>query len=366
MRKGTKKIRYVTLPDGNSYYVYDLDVDMFGKIKRIYGHTEGELKEKIDKALQDREVILMAKMPASDDLKSWVQFYLKTAVGQLALSTVKRYAVLCENSLYGSHIDINLKDLDQTKISAFIVSLLQSRSKDSVLEIDEIIRRTFDLAKRCGRVDFIPEKTTLPADNALKNRVVGGYIPSPAELDILLDFCLLDDCKKYSTKELVIAFMLLSGLRVNEILPLKISDFHISKDDYSDNNFIAVGDRKFSLDKRTVQWLKEQEKKQKIYIYTYSYDETTGINTRINDADALVFTNKGAQMIASNIQHTLRLICNRCGLNMGINTLTVFKGMVARLLNEGMSADAIAQRYGITKKRVLQIGEEAEVCRLLN
>ena len=51
---------------------------------------------------------------------------------------------------------------------------------------------------------------------------------------------------------------------------------------------------------------------------------------------------------------------------MGINTLTVFKGTVARLLNEGMSADAIAQRYGITKKRVLQIGEEAEVCRLLN
>ena len=45
MRRGTKEIRKV-FTGSREYYVYDLDKDFFGKSKRIYAATEGELLHK--------------------------------------------------------------------------------------------------------------------------------------------------------------------------------------------------------------------------------------------------------------------------------------------------------------------------------
>lgn len=62
MRRGTKEIRKV-FTGSREYYVYDLDKDFFGKSKRIYAATEGELKEKIAAAEAERTAVLETYRP---------------------------------------------------------------------------------------------------------------------------------------------------------------------------------------------------------------------------------------------------------------------------------------------------------------
>lgn len=359
MRKGTKKIRYVTLPDGNSYYVYDLDEDFYGKIKRIYAKTEGELQEKIKKANEDRERILLAKMPVTEDLKSWVQFYLKTQVGKLATPTIKRLAVLSENTINQSELNISVKQLSEEKIRSYLLTLAQTYPMESVQECEDLIRNALMLAGKANLCDISLEKIDYSSVITGENRVIKGYVPSKKELDILLEFCLLDDCTKYSTKELVITFILMTGLKAQEILNLKTSDINISQ------KKIYIGKRSFPLSDDAVQWLTEQERKQRIKVSEYDYDEQTGIHTKVNDNE-LVFTNRGKSITQNNTSYTLRIICQRCGLPLGITLLMIHKAFIANEYSRGVSVKKLAKNYGYTPEGIVRIAQEAQVSQLLH
>ena len=359
MRKGTKKIRHVTLPDGNSYYVYDLDEDFNGKRKRVYGKTEAELQEKINKAKEDREKILLAKMPVTEDLKSWVQFYLKTQVGKLASTTVKRLAVLAENTIYKSEINVSVKELSADKIRSYLLGLAQSYPMDSVQECENLIRNALQLAGKANLCDITLEKVDYSLVVTGENRVVKGYIPSKKELDILLEFCLLDDCTKYSTKELVIAFILMTGLKAQEVLAMRTADFHLSQ------KKVRIGKRDFTLSDDTVKWLREQEQKQRIKVSEYDYDEQTGIHTKIADNE-LVFMNRGRAISQNNTSYTLRIICQRCGLPLGITLLMIHKSFIESEYSRGVTAKKLSKQYGYSAESIMKIVQETEISRMLN
>ena len=359
MKKGTKKIRHVTLPDGNSYFVYDLDEDFYGKIKRIYAKTEGELQEKINKAKEDREKILLSKMPVTEDLKSWVQFYLKTQVGKLAASTVKRLAVLGENTIYQSNLNVSVKELSEEKVRSYLLTLAQTYPMNSVLECEDLIRNALILAGKANLCNITLEKVDYSSVITGENRVIKGYIPSQKELGILLEFCLLDDCTKYSTKELVITFILMTGLKATEILAVRTSDININQ------KKIRIGKRDFVMSEDAANWLKEQEKKQRINLSDYDYDEQTGIYTKARDNE-LVFTNKGKAITQNNTSYTLRIICQRCGLPLGITLLMIHKAFIANEYERGVSAKKLAKNYGYTPEGIVKIAQEAQVSQLLH
>lgn len=354
-RKRLNNIR-VAQVNGNKYFVYDLEEDTLGKRKRIYAKTEGELKEKIEQAAKEKDMSLNSKIPKTDDLKSWVIFFLKASVGKNAAPIIKRWAKISENAIYNSQINKNISEISSQEIENFILDSLNTFPEENVRDLEQILRGVFEISSKTGRTKISFPEIKFPEE---KTSVNEKYYMTDTELDILLKFCFLDDCKKYSKKELVITLALLTGIKCSDLLKLTRSDFCLSQ------NCIRLRDEQIPLSRTATEWLEEQERRGVMQISTYHYDPETSINTKIGDGTELVFCFDGKKLLSSNVQHTLRLLLVRCGLPKGITMLTIHKSFLVNEIRRGVPVDTIAKRYGYSKRTVETMLDEAEISFML-
>ncbi len=355
---GRKKLNNIRIAEvgGNKYYVYDLEEDSLGKRKRIYAKTEGELKEKIEQAKAEKDASLLSQIPKTDDLKTWVIFFLKVSVGKYAAPIIKRWAKISENAIYSSQINKNISEISPKEIKDFILSSLDVFPEENVKDLEQVLRGVFEISNRVNRTKISFPEIEFPEE---KSSVSEKYYMTETELDILLKFCLLDDCKKYSKKELVITLALFTGIKCSDLLKLTRSDFCLNQ------SYIQLGERQVPLSKTAVEWLEEQERRGVMQISTYRFDPETCISTRISDGTEPVFCFDGKMIISSNVQHTLRLLLVRCGLPKGITMLTIHKSFMVNEIKRGVPVDVIAKRYGYSQKSLVNMLDEAEISFML-
>ena len=149
MRRGTKEIRKV-FTGSREYYVYDLDKDFFGKSKRIYAATEGELKEKIAAAEAERTAVLETYRPVGKKLSDYVRFYFKCAVTQEAIPTIKKLTTLFDNAVFDSPIDKNIDEITQEDMQKFYNTIVLKFEQVNIDKITDVLKKTFTLAKEAG------------------------------------------------------------------------------------------------------------------------------------------------------------------------------------------------------------------------
>lgn len=160
MRKGTKKIRKV-FTGTQEYWVYDLDEDEFGKRKRLYAKTEGELKQKIEQAEKEKREKIARYKPKTSLLSDYVRYYFKNAVGNIPSREIKRLLKMFEKIVFGSEIDKDMNTITTKEMQDFYAALIEKYPYESVQEIDKILRKTYTLANQDGVSNFNYDEVTI-------------------------------------------------------------------------------------------------------------------------------------------------------------------------------------------------------------
>ncbi len=304
---------------GNEYYVYDLPTDIFGKRKRLYGKTEEEVKRKIKEYEEHREM-LKNQFPEGSRLKDFVLHYFRnSAAGSISGTRTMQLVNLFENAVFDSSIDRDMNELTAEEIQDFYKTLLKRYAVDTVKDIDIVMGNVFEMARSAGRTDFDYTSVVFPEQE--EAAVCPEYYASAEELDKLLEFCLMDNCRKYKANELFLTFVLLTGLAFTDVKKIPCKDVDLSVPQ------LVTNGRVFPLDKRTAEWLKKMDGEEKLHISNYSEGEML-----FNDT--------------ANFRVTMDLILNQCGLPKGISRKSLHQACIVRLLENGAQPSELYKKYG--------------------
>lgn len=353
MRKGTKKIRKVCTGTGE-YYIYDLDEDAFGKRKRIYGKTEGEVRQKVEAAMQERKMAVSAYKPKTKKLSDYVTYYFKNAIGKIPSADIKRFIALFERAVFGSELDRDMDTISETDMQEFYEALVEKFPLVSVQEIDTILQKTFEISNAEGITNLSFENVKIPTDKEVKTTV--DYILTPEEFEDMLSFCISDNCTRYGKNELIITFSMLTGLKFPDLKTLKNGDIDL------ENGAFTCKGRSIPMTERCTAWLK-QCADLGLLLTTEATDDSAGISRYTCDKDALLFVNSnGVSPTIQSICYTIVSITKRCGLPKGISGKTLCKSYVVSELEHGTSAGELCQRLGYkTQRQIIDIKDEYEV-----
>lgn len=361
MRKGTKSIRRVCT-GSQEYYVYDLDEDAFGKCKRLYAKTEGELKEKIEAAEQERKRLVLAYKPKTKKLSDYVLYYFKNAVGSVSSTNIKKQIKLFENAVFGGSFDRDIDTITKEDIQEFYNNLSEKFPAQSVKDIDTVLQKTFELSNMEGITEIDFQGIVVPEGNGSSSKV--SYILDPNEFENLLSFCIDDNCTRYGRNELIIVFSMLTGLKISSLKKLTSENIDL------ETKTVYCERRTIPLSERAVSWLVSQAKAGNVPVSVPEEmidEEGTGISRYTCKGDEVLFTNSNnASPTMQSVQSTLTSIANRCGLPKGITGKTLCKSYVVSELSNGTSAEDLCNRLGYkTQLSIKEIQDEYEVRKLL-
>lgn len=331
MRRGTKTIRKV-FTGSKEYYIYDLDKDFFGKTKRLYADSENELKEKIAAAEAERKVILETYRPVGKKLSDYVCFYLKCSISKSAMVDIKRLTVLFENAVFDSKIDKNIDEITENEIQEFYNGAVLKFQEDSIKEITKVLEKTFILAGQSGieiQFDLSKIKKNVPDARIVQS----PYIMTPKEYELMLSYCISDDCTRYGVNELAIIFLMMTGLKFADVKQIKIKDVD------TENKVVTIGEKQYLLSDKCVSWLNMQVKSGKIPAIT-------------PENERLLFVNSyGRELTSQSFHTTVSKITKRCGLPKGIAGKTIRKAYFVSELANGVLPQELMERLHLSNIR---------------
>lgn len=343
MRRGTKEIRKV-FTGSKEYYIYDLDKDFFGKTKRLYADSEGELKEKIAAAEAERKVILETYRPVGKKLSDYVCFYFKCSISKSAMVDIKRLTVLFENAVFGSKIDKNIDEITEEEMQEFYNGAVLKFQEDSIKEITKVLEKSFVLAKQSGvetQFDLSKIKKSVPDARTVQS----PYIMTPKEYELMLSYCISDDCTRYGVNELALIFLMMTGLKFADVKQLKVNDLDM------ENKTVAIRGEKYSLSEKCVSWLDMQIKSKKI-------PEVTPEN------DRLLFVNSyGRELTSQSFHTTVSKVTKRCGLPKGIAGKTIRKAYFVSELDKGVLPQELMERLRLPNVREILSAQDEYMIR---
>lgn len=357
MRKGTKKIRKV-FTGSNEYYVYDLDEDAFGKRKRIYGKTEGEVRQKIEAAMEEKEVMVSAYKPKTKKLSDYVMYYFKNAVGKIPSRDIKRLIALFERAVFGSELDRDIDAISETDIQEFYTALVEKFPLASVKDIDAVLRKTFELSNAEKVTSLSFDNVSIPVERA---KAATDYIMTPEEFEDMLSFCIADNCTRYGKNELIIVFCMMTGIKLSALKTLQIKDVDI------ENGTLSCEGRDIPLSERCVSWLRQCADAGLLFASAELGKDSTGISRYTCKENDLLFINSnGVSPTLQSIQTTIFSITKRCGLPKGITGKTLCKSYVISELERGTTEEELCRRLGYrTSRSINDIRDEYEVRKIL-
>lgn len=336
MRK-KKQIRQVHT-GGGLYYVYDLDMDAMGKVRRVYGRTEAEVKEKIEKAKEERQLALSFQKPNNTNLKEYVMFYFKNVVGQVRASKIKQQINLMDNAVFHSKMNRDILSITPDDVAGFYVKLSEKYSYQNLKDIADILQKTFELAAASGLAVADISEVPIPQKEVAK-QIQSGYIMTGKELEQLRDFCIKENCVRYGRNEMLLLFCLFTGLRYQKVFGLRGCDVDLAK------HTVAVNGIDFPLSEKCCQWLEQARQSQMLEIP--SAEECAEGGVGITRYTNVLFTNaKGKSPSVTALQYTLSSILNQCGFPAGINSKTIHQAVILSELENGVSEQELARRYG--------------------
>lgn len=328
MQKGTKKIRHVNTGTGD-YYVYDLDEDAFGKRKRLYGKTEAELKEKIEQAEKERELVLASQRPQSKKLSDCVRFYFKSSIGKINASDIKRLLTLFENTVKDSDIDRNIDELTADDIQRFLDKSSEIYHRQSVMELRGHLQKVFELYEQ--NIDFDSIRINDDAQPA-------SCIITPSEYEEVIEYCLLDNCTKCGQNERLFLFCLFTGVSFTQAKKLNLEDLDF------ENKTFRIEKTVYPLSDKACGWLQEQI-----------------LAGTLNEKPLFINGNNVSPSLQS-IQSTVDAITKHLGLPKGLTSKTITKSYIVWRIQNGASAEELTKYFGYKDKfKVQKIYDEYKV-----
>ncbi len=345
MSKSNRKIRKVEL-DGREYYGYELDKAVYGIRKRLYAETEEELQQKIRQADNDRFQSLLNGLPSKPTLKNYAELYFKYNIGTVSVTELKAEILLVKNAVYGSAIDIDVRNLTHEKLQEFYETLSEKYHGDDIERLHEILKKIFVVAERTGVNVPDLENWQVPdkQDEKIQKDVLTEY-----ELKVLLDTCLT----VHKQNMWGIIFSLYTGIKFSEVMKIRNSDFHFKE------QFVLSKNCLVPMSDECMNWLEQMipekafsgQKNQKEYVTKlYNNPEQRKIFVKgwlEQNPDELFFTNRNGNPVRyDTATKLLRSVVSQCGLSKNITLILLHKSFIAKEIKNGVSKKELRKRYG--------------------
>lgn len=323
----------------NKYFACDIK-DVFGKRKRIYSATMGELKEKLDKIAIEKERALTMQKPTDKNFFEYIKFYLKNAGGsQLHGKVIIRMLNISENVIKNSIIDKPIKKITDEDLYVFFTETVSKCVKGTADVVVELLQKTYELAVKLGDIDesFMSNLEF----NGKSDRTSFKIILSPQKFERLLNAVINNKSAKRNINECLIAFSMLTGFPYSSFENLKTKDVLLE-----DKKFILRG-KTIDMTERTYKWLKL--KKEKGFLLSGNEDELVFLNSRN------CFPN------ANQIASSLKFFYGKYGADKGLTPTALYKSYVVNELSKGKTSKELAKYFETTVDAIEEIAEEYKV-----
>ncbi|MDE5557431.1 MAG: tyrosine-type recombinase/integrase [Ruminococcus sp.] len=375
-----KKVRLIE-QNGSSYYMYPFSKkDTGGKDKKIYGKSEEELRDKVMAFYKEMRAVPEVQTTL---LKDYVDYWAKKSFGIIETPEIVKILNLFNVMVYGS-LNTDISKITLEDMQNFYRKMQREFPFENVQRIDSSLRAVFEYAKKDGIENFdfseIPPCTEQDCGSEM---CPVEYLPTAEQQKHLLEYCRADTNTKRSSWLLV--FTLMTGLLASKAVKIQYKDCNFA------NKQVTVSLTKnvfpFLLNDEVISWLKsiiveravEEAVKNKCLPETL---ERYGMTSDMVDAknpvqeqvvfnicnnpqyrdifianymeqkpENYIFVNKNFKpVIINNLQHTLDIVCRKCGLPSGITPAALHKAFIAKELEEGKSIDNLKKRYGYVNK----------------
>ena len=313
MRKGTKTIRKVST-SGGEYYVYDLDPDIHGKRRRLYGKTLKELDRKIKRAQKEKEAILKRQTPVSSSLSAFAEYYFKCIETEKMPTVLQREYKWYESTIKGSEIDVEVTDTNfQDTLTAYYQKIMANFNSQAQAEIFGILKGIENTAKKLKAIpkdaDWkVPEpRSTTEWDFK--------HILSEDELNTLINYCVEDKCKKFSINEAFILLVSLTGISLADAMRLKAKDVKFTEHgaDITTRGTTKRRETIIKADERFKQIVKSLSR--------------SGI-FNLKSPDELFVVTGDKKIFYTSVTNTLKRIGDYCGFPDGVTMSNLHKAVV--------------------------------------
>lgn len=319
--------------------------------KRVYGETLAEIKENI--LLEESKIRnkLSYQRPDSNLLSDVMEYYFKIELIHRNPRDFESTIQAFRNAVKGSEIDKDIKTLTSDDLTKYFKRIVYIYHLEKVLLIYETLKKAVDffLLEKIAYINLddvvLPEKDTL---------FISNYIPTPKELDDLVNALNGRRTNYYSPIKYLIEFMIMTGIKSSILLNVKPEDFNLAEKTLS----LRYGSREcvFELKDEWIDWLKAVEEKGGIRItrYTNSPDETA------------FFNENGTNISSTNARNFLIHVLLINGLPDGITLASIHKGVIVKLYDSGVSEQELKRKYFLRyRQQVKDFKSEYQAQRLL-
>lgn len=272
-----RKVRKVIMR-GIEYYVLDILVD--GKVKMVYGHTEEELRRKVQKTVNAAEVEYIKLIPTIGTLSDYISYFIRG---------LERFGTnINEGSIYQRFYDgsneesfmINRLMIEHySNINKMVISQLKFFKK-SIVKLTDKEYQMLNTYCSCfynydikSELDYLIKNAVYLANKVNQNAVIYNsevflkkisvpsekYFLNKEEYNAVIDY-LLSHKEINTDNQGALTLLYFTGIKVQEALDVKGKDIDFSA------HTLTVGEREIDLDNRCISWLKEM-KENKVYSF---------------------------------------------------------------------------------------------------
>lgn len=356
---GTKAIHKV-ITSGGEYYAYDVAKED-GKTKRLYAHTEQELVEKIKAYEEGREYQNSFRIPSVNDVQAFVKFYFVSAVGKISPVKLKKLAAISKTVLIDSPFGKrDISEITPLDIEDYLKETMKRLPLGSVKDLDETLRRTFELTNSLGRTSISYPEISLTKESVTNNSSPLKHYPSHEEIQKLIDYCVYDDCSSVKNSPLIV-FCFSSGVHITDAVDLTPDNFHMSE------KVVQIGARSVPLSDWLCEYLRDKDGRGIISLTRYRYNSENGIYVLKSPSCEWAFPKyTGEKQNSNNIHKSIQIIVNKCGMDKRISAGSVYKAILADKYSSGIPVAELEREYGLTKAQIKRIYDSVETARLLD
>ncbi len=337
MRKGTKKIRRIFNGE-KYYYVYDMDEDIEGKRRRIYGSSESEVRAKVLAEEKRRKKMLEMRAPTGEKMFSWCKYYVMSLVGEIPLTKIKRKLIMTADT---RELDEPSR-IEESAMKTFLSGKKMTTAVKGYEELKEILigalEKYREYAEDREKTDRLIEIIKKDGESEeTYTEVLETIIPADK----------FEDFVTYVAGSAIVTF----GDNAKLILMTLYSGISVSEWSRA-----SKGD--IDLEKGTLRLKKGEAlltEKAKSYVMELMKEEKDS---------RLIFSNRsGRAVIASNAIVTLRKILERYGISQNVTSRNLQASVINYWLTNGKDADYIKKHTGMTNRSFIKM---AERIRLIN
>ncbi len=151
-KKNTREIREAYIKS-NLYYIYDLDVDIYGKRRRLYAKTKEELIEKLKQYKKDenfRKVAIISKVKTFCDL-------YKAFIETRPLTQIQRQVYLNHIPFFEKH-DIPISEIDKGTLDGLLTEIARTRIEKNAWNMFQMITNTVEFGNYLAYTMPVPTK----------------------------------------------------------------------------------------------------------------------------------------------------------------------------------------------------------------